>query len=211
VLQSAGELDECAERHAQYFCELLARASVELLNRDALAWASNYGHQLDNIRKALEWCFSEAGRRTLGVALTIAALPSWLNLSLMDECQQRVRKALQHVASTDAQAPLSEMRLYTALGIALYSIGTGSDAKAAWMQLLTLAERLQNSDFKLRALWRLWTVCVNSGEHRSGLGLAREFAQVAEQTSDTDALLVSVFLRSEQTSSSSGPGRSERA
>jgi tetratricopeptide (TPR) repeat protein len=191
MLQAAGELDHYSERHAQYFCEVLEKARIEFQNRDALAWASSYERQLDNIRKALDWSFSEAGRRTLGVALTIAAVPLWLNLSLMDECQLRVRKALLHVPATHAQAPLWQMQLHTALGIALYSIGTSSDSKAAWMQVLTHAERLQNADFKLRALWGLWTVCVNSAEHRSGLTLATEFAQVAEAASDADALLVS--------------------
>ena len=153
MLHAAGEAAEYSQRHAQYFCELLERASAEHRNRDALAWASNHVRQLDDIRKAIDWSFSESGRQELGVALTIAAVPLWLNLSLMDECQQRARNALQHVVVTDVESPLQEMRLYTALGVALYSIGTSAEARAAWLQVLTHAKRLQNGDFELRALW----------------------------------------------------------
>ena len=190
-LQAAGELDEYSQRHAQYLCELLERAGMELQNRDAFAWAASHGAQLDNIRKLLDWSLSKPERRALGVALTIAAVPLWLNLSLMDECQQRVRKALSHQFGADAPARQQQMRLFTALGVALYSIGSSSEAKSAWNQVLTHAEALHDSDFKLRALWGLWTVCVNTGEQREGLALAREFAQVAKDSGDTQAGLVS--------------------
>jgi predicted ATPase len=190
MLQAARETDEYSQRHARYFCDLLTKAAIELRNRDALAWVANYGHQLDNIRKALDWSFSGTGHAVLGVALTIAAVPLWLNLSLMGECQHRVRRAILHVGATDPQSALRQMQLHAALGVALYSIGTSAEAKSAWLEVLTRAKHLGNTDFRLRALWGLWSASVNGGEHRTGLALAREFAQIAEDASDTDALML---------------------
>jgi predicted ATPase/DNA-binding winged helix-turn-helix (wHTH) protein len=194
LLERSNQQHEYAARHAHYLCELLERASAELLQQDALTWVSIYGRQVDNLRRALDWSFSEHGNGTLGIALTIAAVPLWLNLSLMDECQQRVRNALRQVAGSGEQAPLREMQLYSALGVTLYSMGSRTESKAAWLNTLSRAERLQNSDFRLRAVWGLWTVCITGSEHSTGLALAREFGSVAEEASDTHARLVSERL-----------------
>jgi hypothetical protein len=136
-----------------------------------------YGEQIDNVRAALNWAFSAEGSASTGVALTIAVVPLWLNLSLMDECLQRVKKALSRLDSDHLQAPMCEMQLYTALGVALYLIGPGPETKAAWKQVQTIAESLANTDYRLRALWGLWTVCVTGGEHRNGLWLANEYTK----------------------------------
>jgi len=189
-LHAAGELDDYSQRHAEYLCARLERAVGELQNRDALAWLANHGAQLDNIRKLLDWSSFKPERRALGVALTLAAVPLWLNLSLMDECQQRVQKVLSSELAADARALHQQMRLATALGVALYSIGSSAEAKSAWNQVLSHAQALLDSDFELRALWGLWTVCVNTGDHREGLALARGFAQVAKDAADAQAVLV---------------------
>ena len=194
LLERSNQRAEYAARHAQYFCELLERARVELVGQDALTWLSTYGRQIDNVRRALDWSFSELGNGPLGVALTIAAVPLWLNLSLMGECQQRVRRALEQVTSSAERAPLREMQLSSALGVTLYSMGSRAESKTAWQNTLTHANRLKNSDFRLRALWGLWTVCITGSEHRSGLELAREFGSVAEEAADAQALLVSERL-----------------
>ena len=161
-----------------------------LFRSNVADWILVYGEQLDNVRAALNWAFSAEGSASTGVALTIAVVPLWLNLSLMDECLQRVKKALSRIDSNHLQDPIREMQLYAALGVALYLIGPGAETKTAWKQVQAIAESLANTDYRLRALWGLWTVCVTGGEHRAGLSLANEFTKLAEEASDSEGLLV---------------------
>ena len=43
------------------------------------------GGEIDNVRAALDWAFAPDGDATIGVGLTIAAVPLWFQLSLLDE------------------------------------------------------------------------------------------------------------------------------
>lgn len=47
---------------------------------------SSYGRQIDNVRLALDWAFSPAGDASIGVRLTVAAIPLWFQLPLIDDC-----------------------------------------------------------------------------------------------------------------------------
>jgi hypothetical protein len=44
-----------------------------------------------------------------------------------------------------------------------------------------------NTDYRLRALWGLWTVRVTGGTHRGGLALANKFLRLARQAADPEA------------------------
>jgi predicted ATPase len=71
------------------------------------------------VRIALDWAFSQSGDAALGMALTIAAIPLWFQLSLTDECRVRVQQAFASVvpgATRDAYAR-DVMQLYAALGL----------------------------------------------------------------------------------------------
>jgi tetratricopeptide (TPR) repeat protein len=116
--------------------------------------------------------------------------PLWLNMSLMDECCRRVKSALENCGAGANQDAHHRMQLFTALGVALYSIGPGPEAKAAWSEVLEIAESLDDTDHLLRALWGLWVVCVTGGKHRPGLSLARRFTRIATRAADSVALLV---------------------
>jgi hypothetical protein len=74
------------------------------------------------VRAALNWAFSPNGNVPIGVALAISTVSLWLNLSLMDECRQRVKRALSFLDSAAGATARQEMQLVTALGLALYSI-----------------------------------------------------------------------------------------
>ena len=189
-LTACNEFGEFARRHAEYYRDLFERAEVECNAQSCSDWVLAYGDHLDNVRTALDWTFSNEGDASIGVALTIVSVPLWLNLSLMDECRHRVQKALSCISISDRIAPMREMQLHTALGVALYSIGPGPDSKTAWTRVLELAEELGDSDYRLRALWGLWTVCVTGGEHRAGLSLAQQFAELADAASDPEGRLI---------------------
>jgi predicted ATPase len=62
-----------ARRHADYYRDLLERAEAEAETLPAPAWLAVYGHQIGQVRAALDWAFSPTGFAELGVALTVAA------------------------------------------------------------------------------------------------------------------------------------------
>ena len=54
----------------------------------------HYKPRIDNLREALDWAFSPSGDASIGVALTVVAVPLWMHLSLLAECCGRVEQAL---------------------------------------------------------------------------------------------------------------------
>jgi predicted ATPase/DNA-binding winged helix-turn-helix (wHTH) protein len=189
-LAASGELTAVTRKHAEYCRDLLERAGIEAVTQSPADWLTVYGTQIDNVRAALDWAFSSDGDAAVGVSLTVAAVPLWINLSLMDECRQRARRALSYLRIGDRQAANGEMRLFAALGVALFSIGPAPESTTAWRHVLEIAGSLDDTDYKLRAFWGLWTVCVTGDNQRKGLSLAQMLSKSALEASDPLAMLV---------------------
>ena len=181
-LGAGDELQRVARRHAEYHRDLFQRAEIEWGARPQTEWLATYGRQLDNVRTALDWAFSPTGDASLGIALTTAAVPLWLQLSLLLECRDRAgraRLALGHEPAGDARR---EMQLSAALGLSLMQTnGPAPDIVGAWTTALEIGERLADTEYQLRALWGLWLFRVSRGECRAALSLAETFcARVAD-------------------------------
>jgi predicted ATPase/DNA-binding winged helix-turn-helix (wHTH) protein len=118
-LDASGERAWIARRHAEYFRDLFARAETELKTRPATDWRADYLRQIDDLRAALDWAFFTNGDASTGVALTAAAVPLWMQLSLMEECRDRVGQALTARSSGVHPDARIEMILNAALGASL--------------------------------------------------------------------------------------------
>jgi predicted ATPase len=142
------------------------------------------------------------------VALTAAAVPLWMHLSLVEECRVRVEQALAALAASASPDERLEMRLYAAQG-ALLIIARGAeahDSAAAWTRTLALAERLDDAEYQLRALWGLWAFHVNTGGYETPLKLAERFVDLAAKQPASNASLLgqrmlggSLYLRGDLT------------
>src|SRR6266403_2062560 len=115
-LAESGEFDQVARRHANYYRDLFDKAEIELDALPAPTWLTRYGRQIGQVRAALDWALSPTGAAEVGVALTVAAVPLWVHLSLMEECRGRVEQALSGPA--DSRDARRDMQLYAALGAA---------------------------------------------------------------------------------------------
>ncbi|MFX8766597.1 hypothetical protein ABTM49_20680, partial [Acinetobacter baumannii] len=63
-----------------------------------------------------------------------------------------------------------EMKLCTAYGVALLSmVAAGAEIRRAFARALELAEQLDDSDYRLRALWGLCNACINEGDFIASL------------------------------------------
>jgi predicted ATPase/DNA-binding winged helix-turn-helix (wHTH) protein len=190
-LAESGEVERFRGRHALYCRDVFERAYAEWQARPTDAWLATYGPGLDDVRAALDWAFAPEGDAALGVALTIAAVPLWFQLSLVGECRGRVERALSTLTATADRDARRELQLQAALGWSLmYSMEPARETGAAWTTALQLAEQLQDVDYQLRALWGLWSGHINNGEFRRALELAERFMAVATKASDPSDPLV---------------------
>jgi predicted ATPase/DNA-binding winged helix-turn-helix (wHTH) protein len=182
-LAEAGECEPVARRHAEYYCRLFERAEADCETWPAADWLAEYGPKIDNLRAALDWAFSPGGDAAIGVALTAAAVPLWLQLSLVDECRSRAEHALAALEAGASQDSRREMKLQAALGISLiYTRGpSGPAVGAAWTRARQIADSLDDAEYRLRSLWGLWSFHVNGGRYRVALALAEEFLALAHK------------------------------
>jgi predicted ATPase/DNA-binding winged helix-turn-helix (wHTH) protein len=190
-LEETGESEPLARRHAEYFRDVFERAETEWETRPAAEWLTTYGRKIDNVRAALDWAFSPSGDATLGVALTIAAVPLWRLLSLMDECRSRTQTALSSLSAAARTDTREAMKLLSALAAALrYDRDPGPDIETAWTDALAIADQLGDADYQLRAISGLRTLRLTKGTLREVLDLARRFKEVAARASDPSDLFV---------------------
>jgi predicted ATPase/DNA-binding winged helix-turn-helix (wHTH) protein len=182
-LAESGEFEQVARRHANYYWNFFERAEIELDTLPAAAWLARYSHQIGQVRAALDWAFSPTGAFEVGVALTVAAVPLWVHLSLTEECRGRVERALSGPAeSRDARR---NMQLYAALGAALFlTKGSGPEMVAAFTSAFEIAESLDDTDYRLRALWGLFMGCITSLRYRAALAVAERFRTYAAKSAD---------------------------
>ena len=186
-LAQAGEFDAAARRHARRYLDLFESAEAELKTRPTDEWLADYVPRIDNLRVALDWAFSPGGDASIGVALTAAAVPLWMRLSLMEECSGRVARALAAVAAGAGRDARREMQLYAALAASLmYTKGAVSEVGAAGTMALEIAENLDDAEYQLRSLWALWSFRVNFAQQGVALTLAQSFHTLAMKRSEPD-------------------------
>jgi hypothetical protein len=107
-----------------------------------------------------------------------------------------VERALAALEGDDAATARPRMHLSAALGWSLmYGVGRAREAGPAWATTLELAESLDDTGYRLRALWTLCIDQFNNGDLRAALDFARRFAGLAEQTRDAiDSMMADRLL-----------------
>jgi predicted ATPase/DNA-binding winged helix-turn-helix (wHTH) protein len=191
MLEAAGEGAQLDRRHAEYYRSLFERAEAEWQNRPTAEWRGAYADQVGNLRSALTWSYSTAGDASTGIAITVAAIPLWFQLSLVDECLEYVLQALAALDQANSPADLRRMKLYAALGWPRMGKASATlGGASAWKKALDIAKKLDDVDFQLRSLWALWVDRINCARPREALELAREFHALAMRTDEpADALI----------------------
>jgi predicted ATPase len=186
-LDSIGERERIARRHAEYYLILLQGAEAEAPARPPAEWLADYAGEIDNLRAALDWAFSGAGDGSLGMALTTAAVPLWLRLSLFQECGSRTAQALGALEALGTTDPREVMRLHTALGA---SLPTPPEMAAAFTRVLDIAQTLDDSEYQLRALRGLYFFNTWTNRFRAALSFAQRFYDLASRRSNQSDRLV---------------------
>lgn len=178
-LLESGELDRVARQHAEYYQQMFEGAEVPWQTRPTAERSDTFRRCLDEVRVALDWAFSPTGELALGVALTAAAVPLWLELSMVAEVRGRVEQALVPLQSGTIRDTHLEMHLIAALGASLFFTAGECRIAAAWSKALELATDIDDALHQLRALWGLWTHRISCGEYGAALELAQRFCSIA--------------------------------
>jgi predicted ATPase len=196
-LRSGQEWREAACRHATYFRGFFARAEPESDTRPQAEWRAIFAGQIANLRAALDWAFGAEGDKAIGVGLAIAAIPLWVDLSLMAECRAWVERALAALAGDAGEAACrARMRLSAALGWSrMFASGPARETGVAWAETWALAERFGDAGFRACALWGLWVDSLNNGELPLALDLARRFEHaVTDRSAAIDRMMADRML-----------------
>jgi predicted ATPase/DNA-binding winged helix-turn-helix (wHTH) protein len=190
-LDTSGEREGIAHRHAEYYRDLLGEAGGEALAPPPSGWLVDAARELDNVRAALDWCFSPAGHASIGIELTAAYAPVWLNLSLAGECRERCEHALLKLKTERISDARLQMRLQIGLGSSLlHALGPAEQAQGILTGALGIAETLGDLPAQLQVLLVLAGVNVFRGEYAKGVAEVERAAEIAQRIGDVQSLAV---------------------
>jgi predicted ATPase/DNA-binding winged helix-turn-helix (wHTH) protein len=196
-LDDSGERDRIAHRHAEYYRNVFERTETEWEARLTTEWLANYAWRIDNLRTALDWAFSPGGNASIGVALTTAAVPLWMHLSLLDECHRRAEQALAVFSAGEDRDQRCEMKLHAALAASswwraagIYAQGDVPELGTIWSKALEIAEILGDAEYQLRSLWGLYAFYLGIGRFHIALEIAQRFRTLAANQRDANDRLI---------------------
>jgi predicted ATPase/DNA-binding winged helix-turn-helix (wHTH) protein len=177
-----GDANDIASRHAAYFCELFANVDRGSFLSPTIEDINIYTREIDNVRAALDWCFSPSGDAAVGVKLTGACAPFYLHLSLMAECRGRCERALRLLNDQPAVDSQTEMRLEIVLGITLQATMAPAEyTKSVLQKALDAADLLDDPDAEARVLWALSGVYFYREEYEAARSAAVRLGGVARR------------------------------
>jgi predicted ATPase/DNA-binding winged helix-turn-helix (wHTH) protein len=184
-LVESGESDDAQRRHATFFRDLFAPQA-----RDARSSLSDedlvrHVRDIDNVRAALDWSFSPAADRAIGIDLTAAYAPVWRHLSLMIECRERCERALLSLEPHAAATMSLRMELQIALAAAIFiTMGPPEQAKTLLTEALETADALNDLNAQARALSTLISIYASRGEYAGAQVAAERIEQIAYRIGD---------------------------
>lgn len=190
-LRESGGTQAAMERLTGFLSGVFAGREQELYTSAMEEWSDDFAQHVPSIRIALEWAFASDGNTLSGVRLTVAALPLFFRLSLLDECLVFVTKAIAYLDARPGLDERSRMKLYAALGWPqMRSTDAPQKGIDAWSTALLIAENLGDIDYQLRAVWALWVDAINRAEPLLGLEFAQKFqARAAGSPDPMDAVV----------------------
>lgn len=175
-LAQAGEAESIAERHARYFANLFKTIARE---DDGSAEIGPHASHIGNLRKALEWSFSNAERHAIGVELTADAAALFLGLSFFAECRHWSLMALGAIENI-SDASKWELCLQEALALSsIHTHGSSPEVRGALDRALNLARSEESELPQLRLIAGLEFFLTRLGDFEGALTAARIFAVIA--------------------------------
>ena len=177
------EAEQAARGHAGYFRELFAPSAQESVWRWSRGKIAVAIREIDNVRTALDWCFSARGDAEIGVDLTAYYGPVWLYMSLAAECRDRCQCALDRGGTANGR----RVQLQATLGSALIdALGPSEQTKEVLTEVIETAGRLGALDTQAVALFRLTPILDVRGEYGEAWAAAERLQRLADESGAQD-------------------------
>lgn len=193
-LTEGGENAQIFKSHASYFCNILTNASIGSTGLSLGAGIFAYADHVLDVRTALDWSFSNQGDPAIGIALATAAAPYFLELSLLTECHDWAKRAIE-VLDGSSISPRHEMQLQAALGVSLmFTRGNTEDVQAALSRSLELADTLGDREWQLWLLRELHTYLCRIGNYQEALRASERGELVAAEMNDDSAIRTAEWM-----------------
>jgi predicted ATPase/DNA-binding winged helix-turn-helix (wHTH) protein len=177
-LQVRPDIHEVRRRHARMCCswDYPWARSVEVDRRD---WREMASIRIDEVRAALDWCFSPQGDAMLGAELAAESAPLWFALSMLEEHRDYLERALATTA-TVTMAKQLHLKLHSALGNAIiYTRGPVQIATVALRAAaMACAEQNGDTEDQLGVLWGLWVDRIVGSDYEAALELSERYRRL---------------------------------
>lgn len=153
--------------------------------------------ELDNVRGILSWAFAPSGQARAGVALAAAAVPVWLENSLLTECIGWTTKAIEALDEPTIESERNEMILKAALGLAaMFTEGMTRQAREALNRSIELAAHLGGRQWELRARLGLAVFLHRRGDLRGALAGTERIESLVADTEERAAMAMMKSVKS---------------
>jgi predicted ATPase/class 3 adenylate cyclase len=116
-LAACGEASAMQERHARYFRAYFGDGIEDIFSMPSSAWYSAFAPEVDNLRAALRWSFSDEGDAECGITLAATSFAVWWALALLAEMRQWLERAMGKLSA--ATAPSVQALLWRITGTLL--------------------------------------------------------------------------------------------
>jgi predicted ATPase/DNA-binding winged helix-turn-helix (wHTH) protein len=180
----AADATDLSIRHATYFRRWLEQSGKEWSTSSSGIERASHFAAINNVRAALEWCFSPKGNAEVGVNLAAAAVQVFLAMSLLPECHRWSQHALLALDKTGAGG-LTEMYLQAALGFSSSQIyGESNAVTEALSRSLAIAEQHGDTAYQVGLLNMEHISHARRGDLRTSLEYARRCGAIAETSDD---------------------------
>ena len=187
--QLANRTAAMTEKHARFVEQLVSQAQRDWMSLPTTQWKRQYEHHIDDIRAALDWSLLDSKRSALGLRILANSAPFWIQLSLHDECRQRITNVLEEAKVLPVEEH-QEMMIEAALATSLtWSRGPVPVNGQAWTRASDLALRLDDKETQLQAEYGLWLYHLRSGCYAQALRHGKSMADLALMHRDQAALL----------------------
>jgi predicted ATPase/DNA-binding winged helix-turn-helix (wHTH) protein len=178
------ELTDLAVRHANYYRRWLEQVGTEWLTLSSGAQRALHLAGLANVRAGLEWCFGVSGNAQIGIELAAAAVPVFLAMSLLPECQRWSEQAILALDDT-TRGGVQEVRLQSGLGMSLiFTRAHSAVAQTAFERAFAITEEHGDVRSQMLLLGPLYLFHFRTADFKTSLHYAEHSAAVAKIIGD---------------------------
>jgi predicted ATPase/DNA-binding winged helix-turn-helix (wHTH) protein len=186
---------EAQHQHAQLVLSVFEKSEVEWAWVDTRVWRARYEARIGDLRKALDWCFSDGGDASLGIDLAISATRLWDEQSAIFEQLFQVERALNHCTSIKSapqrMATLATSRAWTMT----YARPLDAATDEAWRTALNLSKLTGEVSRHLSVMAGYAHFLIWTGRFEQAVSVLETFDKTGAQVTDRALLLDGERLR----------------